>query len=268
MPDDHVRADVQLRGNVLPSNKTQSTAGANLQNVGDAKSISSVIPEPPPSDNKKSKKKTKRTAPPTSKTAANALTSTPADAKKTRKEQNRVARAAALRREYPTMQNIPKSITPAQRKKLILHHTQHAANTLQTTHSTNPEGPGDMDPASTTQSKKSSKATIQEKSRNRANSLKQQYPDMPGIPSNIGRGTRKKLIAKYKDKNPALVPSATMPSSSDMAAKIRLRLNELPKRPVPPATTLGMNATHQLPRRPVPPATTSGTNATHQFRRL
>ena len=251
MLGNHIGADLHLCGNVLASNEMQSTASASLQNAGDAKSISSVIPEYPQSDHRPSRKprKAKHTAQiPASKTAVSASTSTLAEAKETKRDRKRVARATALRKEYPTMQNIPKSITPAQQKKLILHHTQNATNTLQPTSSANIKGLRDAGPTPITQSRKSKKAATKEKQKNRANLLKQQYPDMKGIPAEVGQGTRKKLIAQYKARSSALAPSVTMPTSSETTTKITSNLDELPTRPVPPTTTSGMNATHQSTR--------------------
>ena len=238
MLDEHVEADLQRLGNVPTSNEMPSTANANMKIAVDAKSISSVVPEPPQSDHaskRKPRKNTKRTDP-TSTSKTTASVSTPAESKETKKERSRIARAAVLRKEYPLMQNIPKSITPSQRKKLILQHTQNAANMLQPTRLSTADGPGAAD---ATQSKNDRKAANKEKQRNRATLLKQQYPNMEGIPSKIGRGIRKKLIAQYNARSSALAPSVTMPTSSDT------KLN-LPTRPVPlPTAILGMNPTYQ-----------------------
>ncbi len=231
----------------------QSITTADTKSTGDAKSISSVIPEPPQSDHpssKKSKKKAKRTAPtPISNTAASVPTSNPVnveEAKRERKrvaEQKRVNRANTLRQTYPTMKNIPKSITPAQRKKLILLHNENAANKLQPTLSATTKGSRDAAPKPTTQSKR--KAVNIEKQRKRAIVLQQQYPDMKGIPSTISQGVRKKLVAQYTAKKSAVAPSASMPTSSNATARSAPRLNELPTRPVPPSTS-GMDPKHQL----------------------
>lgn len=249
MLDNHIGANLHLHGNVLASNEMQSTASASLQKAGDAKSISSVIAEYPQTDqpsNRKPRKKNKHTAPnPDPKTAVSASTSTPAETRETKRERNRVARATALRKEYPTMQNIPKSITPAQKKRLILHHTQNATNTLQPAHSANIQGPSDAGPTPTTQSRNSKKAATKEKQKNRATLLKQQYPGMKGIPSKIGQGARKKLIAQYKARSSALAPSVTKPTSSGTTVRNTSHSGELPTRFVPPTTTSGMNATHQ-----------------------
>ena len=245
MPDDHIGVDVQWRGNVLPLSGMQSIINANMQNAGDAKSISSVIPEPPQSDQpskKKSRKKTKRTAPtPISNTAASVSTTNPNKVQLTKRkrqeisreqkhvaEQKGVNRANTLRQKYPTMKNIPNSITPAQRKNLIHLHNEYAANTLQPTLSANTKGPRDAGPKPTTPSKSSMKkaATI-EKQTKRATILKQQYPDKKGIPSRISKGARKKLIAQYTANQSAVAPSP--------------RLNELPTRPGPSASTSGMD---------------------------
>lgn len=236
MSDDHIGADVQWYGNVWPSSGMQGTATANMHNTGDATSISSVVAEPPHSDhpsNAKSRKKAKHTgSTPTSKKAANVSTSTPADVKDFRKEQSSAARATALRKKFPTMQNIPNSITPGLRKKLILRHTQSATN-----HSATKEGPKDASSVPTTQAAKSIKATNDEKQRNRAALLKQQYPDMEGIPPKIGKGTKRKLVAQYSARTSALASAATMPTSSGTAKRNGPRLNDLPTRPVPLAST-------------------------------
>ena len=238
MLDEHVEAELQRRVNVLISNEMPSTANANMKVTVDAKSISSVVPEPPQSDQaskrKKPRKKTKRTDP-TSTSKTSAGVSIPAESKEVKKERSRIARAAVLRRQYPLMQNIPKGISPSQRKKLILQHTQNAANMLQPTRSGNAEGP---EVAEATQSKNDRKAANKEKQRNRATLLKQQFPDMEGIPSKIGRGIRKKMIAQYNARSSASAPSVTVPTSSDT------KLN-LPTRPVPlPTAVLGANPTY------------------------
>ena len=205
--------------------------------------ISGVIPEHPQTNHPKkakSKKKTKRTAPtPTSKKATDTLK---AELRRERTEKTRVARATTLRKQYPTMQNIPNSITPSQRKKLIALHTQNAtdASTLQQTHSATNKGPQ----APTTN------LTKIEKQRRRAAVLKKQYPDMEGIPPKIGQGARKKLIAQYEARStaPAPVSSVVVPTSNGTAAKHSLHLNELPTRPVPPHSTSGTPATRQNTR--------------------
>lgn len=237
MRGDNTGATPQWRGNALPSNGVQSTSSTGMRTAGDAKSISSVIPEPPQSDRptkRKPRNKTKRTAPiPASKKAASGSAPTPADAKETKKEQKGIARAFKLRKEYPTMRNIPKSITPSQRKKLIFNHMQNAANTPQGAPSGTAEVPKDADPTLTSQSRK---AANKEKQMNRASLLKQQYPDMEGVPSRIGRGTRKKLVAQYQVKPSALAPSVTTSKSSDTIAR-----TNLPTRPVlPPTATSGV----------------------------
>ena len=243
MPEDHIGANVQRGENIPPSDGVQSAATASIQNTGDAKLISSVTLEPTGSDQltkKKMKKKGRRKASdPISKPAANAPTSTPVTTKKAKKDQKGVNRATALRKQYPTMKNIPNSITPAQRKKLILHHSQNATNRLQPPHTTIPQGPADTVPTSTTQSKKSTGVTAQEKQRNRAASLKQQYPKMEGIPPKVGKGTRKKLIDQYKARSSALAPT-----SSNITARSGTHLTELPQRPVPAASISGMRSRH------------------------
>lgn len=205
-------------------------------------SISSVLPKSPRSDNPsnaKPKKKTKSTAPaPISKKAANAATSTPTDAKAIKVQNDRVARANALRKSFPNMRNIPNSITPSQRKKLILLHTQKATSMLQPTPSATNGDPKDVAPAPTVQSTNKKKVSNDEKQRSRAALLKQQYPGMEGIPPEIGQGTKKKLVAQYKAKSSAVAPSVTM-STFGKAAPKGPRLNKLPARPVPPAPYSG-----------------------------
>lgn len=234
-------------------------------------SISNIIPEPSQSDHPtkaKSKRRTKRTASnPDSKKAATAststpanATSTPANAKKINKEKGGVARAIALRKKFPTIQNIPNSITPAQKKKLTLRYTQNSVATLQPTHSGTNEGPEDGGPAPTTYPRNSEKAANNEKQRKRAASLKQQYPDMEGIPSKIGQGTKKKLVAQYKAKSSGLAPSVTMPASSSKAARNGPRLNDVPSRPVPSAPISGTDPTSQSVRLHEIPANSSATS--------
>lgn len=236
MLGDNAGAASQWRGNALPLNGVQSTANTDIRTTEDAKSISSVIPEPPQSNRptiRKPRKRSKLTAPtPASKTVANASAPAAADANKTRKEQKRIARASQLRKQYPNMQNIPKSITPSQRKKLIFNHTQSATNTLQPIPSGTAEVPKLADPTSTAQLRK---AANREKQVNRANLLKQQYPDMEGVPSKIGRGIRKKLIAQYQVKSSALAPSVTISTSSNTIAR-----TNLPTRPILPPATSGV----------------------------
>ena len=214
-------------------------------------SISSVIP--PKSNHPKKAKPKKNTKPktPTPISKKVAVTSI-ADSKLERKEKGEVARATALRKKYPSMQNIPNSITPAQKSKLIARYTnatrrtQNATgtSTLQQTHSALNESPKDAGQAPTT------KLTNGEKQRKRAASLKQQYPDMKGIPPQVSQGARKKLVAQYKARSTAPAPSVsvtsmTMPTSSGNAARYGLGLNELPTRPVPPNSTSGTYATRQ-----------------------
>ena len=204
-------------------------------------SISSFIPEPPSSDHAskaKLNKKTKRL-----KKAASVSTSTLNNADETTKRLSRVARAKALRKKFPTMQDIPDSITPSQRKKLILNHTQNPTGTLQPTHPATNEGLRDAGPAPNTQATKRKKATNDEKQRKRAALLKQQYPDMTGIPLKIGQGTKKKLVAQYKAGSTATAPSVVMPTSSGTAARTGPRLNELPKRTYPTRQFSRLNGT-------------------------
>ena len=247
---------MQRSSNVQPSSEMHGTATANMQNTGDAMSIISVIPEPPQSDrpsksNSKSRKKSKRTAPtPVSKKAPNTSTSTPADAKRIGKGKKAVARAIALRQQFPAMQNIPDSITPSQRKKLVLNHTQNSVSTLQPTASASNEGPRNAVPAPPTQSMKRKKAVTDEKQRSRAALLKQQYPQMEGIPPKIGQGTKKKLVAQYKAKSSALTSTAKMPTSSSKATKSG----------PPPAHTLGTYPTRQVTRLRETPASLSATS--------
>lgn len=216
--------------------------------------MGNVIPEPLQSDHpssnaksRKSRKESKGTAvAPISKKVPSNSTAAPADAKKVKKEHARVARATALRKQFPTMEDIPNSITPSQRKKLILRHKQNATGVLQPTHSAINESPRDAGPVPTPQSAKSKKAANQEKQRKRAALLKQQYPDMKGIPPKIGQGTKKKLVAQYKATSSALAPSVPMPASSGPAARNDPSLNELSTRFVLPVPTLGKNPTVQL----------------------
>lgn len=239
--------------NARPLGEIQGVATANIQNTGDVGSIGNVIPEPFQSDRpsnakpRKSRKELKGTAKtPNSKKVPGKSTAAPADAKKKKKENNRVARATALRKQFPTMENIPDSITPSQRKKLILRHTQNATGVLQPTHSAINEGPVDAAPVPSTQSAKSKKAENQEKQRKRAALLKQQYPDMKGIPQKVGIGTKKKLVAQYKATSSALSPSVTMPTSSNTVVRNGSSLNDLPRRLVPPAPALGKDPTLQF----------------------
>ena len=244
MPDDYIGADVQRRTKVWPSSDLQSTITANMQNNGDAMSVSSIIPEPPQSDHAskpKSEKKSRR-----KKKAAGASTSTQANAEEIRKKKAGVARAIALRKRCPTMQNIPDSISPSQKRKLILHHTQDANSTLQPTHSATNEGPKDAGPAPTTQSRDNEEAINDSKQRQRAALLKQQYPKMEGIPPKIGQKARKKLVAQYKARPSALVPAVTVPTSSGTAAGNDPRLEQLPTGSMHPAPTLGTNQTPQF----------------------
>ena len=232
---------MQRRGNVLTLNGIPTTVNADMKIAVDAKSISSVVPEPSRSGHaskKKLRKKTRRSDP-TSASKATASISTPAESKEAKQEESRipraVTRAAALRKQYPLMQNIPKSITQAQRKKLILQHTQNAANMLQPTPPSTAKGPGAADAP---QSKNDMEAVNTEKQRKRATLLKQQYPDMKGIPSKIGKGRQKKLIAQYNAKSSALAPSVTMPKSCPKA--------NLPTRPVPlPPAVSGTSPTYK-----------------------
>lgn len=217
---------MQMSGNTWPSNGMHGTATVNMRNTGDGMPISSVIPEPPLSNHPKkakSRKKTKGTAPtPTSKKAVGTLV---VSAKREKIERTRVARATALRKQYPTMQNIPDSIIPRQKKKLIALHTAQNAG----------QGPP-------------TNSTSDEKQRQRAAELKQQYPDMTGIPPKIGKGTRKNLIAHYKARStaPATILSETVPTSTGTAAKHNLRSNKLPTRLVPPNSTSGTHATRRI----------------------
>ncbi len=249
MPDNYIGADVQRRTKVCPSSDLQSTITANVQNTGDAMSVSSIIPEPPQSDhpsNPKSAKKGRR-----KKKAAGASTSTPANAEEIRKEKGGVARANALRKRFPTMQNIPFTINASQKQKLILRHTRDANSTLQPTHSTTNEGPIDAGPALTTQSRDNEGGINDSKQRKRAALLKRQYPNMKGIPPKISKQARKKLVAQYNTRPSALDPAVTVPTSSGTAVGNGPRLDEPPKR--------------SMQTRSMHPADTSGTNQTPQF---
>ena len=248
MPDHHNGADVQWRGTVLPLN------GTNTLNSEDANSISSVIAEPDQASKSTSTvvaelDQASGRKPRKSKVAAiaqisrkMAIVPASADAKKAKKEQSRINRASRLRKDYPNMQNIPKSITPSQRKKLILEHTQNAANRLQPTHPVVLKDPKGVVPTSAVQSKKISTGA---KQMDRANELKRQYPDMEGIPLRIGKGTRKTLIAQYNARSTAKAPSLVDRMPSNPRASSGPRMNELPTRSGPPVPPSGLSVTPQ-----------------------
>lgn len=223
-----------MSGNTRPSSGTHGTAAASIQGTGDAMSISSVIPEAPQSKHSKkarSKKDTQR-IPPTSTKATDPSEAVKKRVKRERVEKTRMARADTLRKQFPTMQNIPNSITPSKRKKLIALHKQNATDTstLRPTHSARTQSPEDVG---------------QEKQRHRATLLRQQYPNMTGIPPMISKKIRRRLIAQYEANSTAPAPSATMPTSSGTAAQHGLHPNGLPTRPVPPNSTSGTHATRQ-----------------------
>lgn len=248
---------MQWRDSVQPSNDMQGAATAKTHKKIEMQQKPIVRPEPAQSDHpskKKSKKKTKSKAQnPIPKVAS---TSTPADANMTKKERNRVARAAALRRDYPTMKNIPHSIRPAQRKQLILQHTQNTGKTVQPTSSAKIKGPGNANPPPTTQSKNSKNDENDKKQRDRATQLKQMYPDMEGIPPKIGKGTKKKLVAQYTERKSALANSVTMPTIPNMTTRSRSHLNELPT--IPNMTTRSHSHLNELPTRNGPLPLTLG----------
>ena len=237
---------MQWSSKVRLSSELESSAAANQQNTGDVMSISSVLPEAPQSDvpgneiavsntkpiskARKRKKEAKKAA----KAVAGGIAAV--------KETGRKNRAIALRNAFPDMQNIPDSITPSQRKKLILNHTQNATTMVQPTHSGNNEGPKNAGVASTAQPEKSFKERNSEKQRNRAVSLKKQYPGIGEIPSKIGKGTKKKLIAEYKAR------SVKGPKSSGTAAGNGHPLTELPTRLMPPDLKTGRYSTRQSTR--------------------
>ena len=215
-------------------------------------SISSILPEAPQSDvpgdataslNQKPISKSRKRKKEAKKAAKAA-----AGGNEAVKETGRKNRAIALQKAYPDMQNIPDSITPSQRKKLILNHTQNATIMAQPTHSGNNEGPKNAGVASTAQPKISFKAKNSEKQRNRAVSLKKQYPGIGEIPSKIGKGTKKKLIAEFKARSTAQAPSVKAPKSSGTAAGNGHPLNELPTRLMPPDLKAGRYSTRQSTR--------------------
>ena len=244
---------MQRSSKVRLSSELESSAAANQQNTGDVMSISSVLPEAPQSDvpgdaisvsNQKpisQARKRKKEA----KKAAKAAAGGNASVKETISRKNR---AIALRKAFPDMQNIPDSITPSQRKKLILNHTQNATTMVQPTHSRNNEGPKNAGVASTAQPESNFKARNSEKQRNRAVSLKKQYPGIGEIPSKIGKGTKKKLIAEFKARSTAQAPSVKGPKSSGTAAGNGHPLNELPTRLMPSDPKTGRYPTRQSTR--------------------
>ena len=243
---------MQWSNKVRLSSELESSAAANQQNTGDVMSISSVLPEAPQSDvpgdttaslNQKpisNARKRKKEAKKAAKAAAGGNEAV--------KETGRKNRAIALRKAFPDMQNIPDSITPSQRKKLILNHTQNATTMAQPTHSGNNEGPKNAGVASTAQPKSNFKARNSEKQRNRAASLKKQYPGIGEIPSKIGKGTKKKLIAEFKARSTAQAPSVKGSKSSGTAAGNGHPLNGLPTRLMPPDPGTGRYSTRQSTR--------------------
>ena len=235
------------------STELGNSAAANQQNTEDVMSISSVLPEAPQSDvpgnaiafpNKKPVSKARKRKKETKK-AAKAAAAGEAAVKETAGRKNR---AIALRKAFPDMQNIPDSITPSQRKKLILNHTQTATTMVQPTHSGNNEGPKNAGVASTAQPESNFKARNSEKQKNRAASLKKQYPGIGEIPSKIGKGTKKKLIAEFKARSTAQAPSMKGLKSSGTAAGNGHPLNEMPTRLMPPDLNTGRYPTRQSTR--------------------
>ena len=224
---------MQWNSKVRLSSELESSAAAKQQNPGDMMSISSIVPEAPQSDvpenviplpDKKPvsiARKRKREAKKAAKAAAGENAAV--------EETGRKKRATALRNAFPDMQNIPDSITPSQRKKLILNHTQNATTKIQPTHSVTKGG----------------RKTAVEKQRNRAASLKKEYPGIGDIPSKIGKGTKKKLIAEFKARSTAQAPSVKGPKSSGTAAGNGHPLNELPTRLMPPDLKTGRYSTRQ-----------------------
>ena len=223
---------MQWSSKVRLSSELESSAAANQQNTGDVISISSIVPEAPQSDvpgnaialldEKPVSKARKRKR--EAKKAAKAAAGENAAVKESRKN-----RAIALRKAFPDMQNIPDSITPSQRKKLISNHTQNATTKIQPTHSGTKGGP----------------KTAVEKQRNRAASLKKEYPGIGDIPSKIGKGTKKKLIAEFKARSTAQAPSVKGPKPSGTAAGNGHPLNEMPTRLMPPDQNTGRYSTRQ-----------------------
>ena len=244
---------MQWSNKIRLSSELESSAAANQHTTGDVMSISSVLPEAPQSDapgdaiaisNQKPVSKARKRKK-EAKKAAKAAAGANAAVKETTSRKNR---AIALRNLYPDMQNIPDSITPSQRKKLILNHTQNATTMVQPTHSGKNEGPKNASVASTAQPKKDFKARNSEKQRDRAVSLKKQYPGIGEIPSKIGKGTKKKLIAEYKAKSTAQAPKVKGPKSSGTAAGNGHPLTELPARLMPPDPNTGRYPTRQSTR--------------------
>ena len=244
---------MQWSSNVRLSSELEHSAAANQHTTGDVMSISSVLPEAPQSDapedaiaisNQKPVSKARKRKK-EAKKAAKAAAGGNAAVKETTGRKNR---AIALRNLYPDMQNIPDSITPSQRKKLILNHTQNATTIVQPTHSGNNEGPKIAGVASTAQPESNFKARNSEKQRNRAASLKKQYPGIGEIPSKIGKGTKKKLIAEFKARSTAQAPKVKGPKSSGTAAGNGLPLTELPTRLMLPDRKTGRYATRQSTR--------------------
>ena len=246
---------MQWSSKVRLSSELESSAAANQQNTGDVMSISSVLPEPPQSDvpgnaiaflNKKPISKARKKKKETKKAAK--ASAGGKEAGKEKKEIGRKNRATALRKTFPDMQNIPESITPSQRKRLISNHFQKATSMVQPTHSGTNEGPKNAGLVSTAQPENRFKAMNSEKQRNRAASLKEQYPSIGEIPSKIGKGTRRKLVAEFNARLTAQAPSVRGPKSSGTAAGNGRPLNELPTRLMPPAPKTGRYSTRQSTR--------------------
>ena len=242
---------MQWSSKVRLSSEMENPAAADQHNTQDVMMISSILPEPSQSDlpqnatvflNKKPASKARKRK----KEARKAAKASGGNAAVN--EMGRKDRATALRKMFPDMQNIPDSITPSQRKKLILNYSQNATSMAQQTHSGTNAGPENVGLASTAQPENSFKARNSEKQRNRAASLKNQYPGIGDIPSKIGKGTRKKLIAEFKARSTAQAPSVKGSKSSGTAVGNGHPLNELPTRLMPPALKTGRYPTRQSTR--------------------
>ncbi|KAL6718534.1 hypothetical protein ACLMJK_004626 [Lecanora helva] len=138
-------------------------------------------------------------------------------------------RAAELQAKYPGMKEIHGSVTPQRMAKLIKSYEKWQMK--------------EAAEAGQTQEQESSKpsrtAKRKAKERNRAQALKNQYPDMTGIPNMLSKKGRRKFIAAHEDKkatNPeaiaahgnerGIVEDAPMQRKSE-------RLAALPQRPLP-----------------------------------
>ena len=232
IPDDHFGADVAGRVDGIPSSAIQYPTTASVQKTGNEKSTSTVMIPAPPQSHGPKKKSIKITA-----------------TKKIKAEQKCERRALRLRNDYPTMKDIPKGVTVAQAKQLTLDHKRNSINVLQPTPSANTAGAKD---AYLTKSKSEKVAppkriTAKEKRRNRAARLKQQYPDMKGIPDKIGKKSMRKLVDQYKAGPTAPAPPVSKPKTSSKKARSGPHSKGLPTRSTGPGATLptsGMISRH------------------------